>query len=201
MNKFILSAIFYFAICNIYSQDILETVTKEVCSCTKTKLEANNNPENLEMDLGLCIVSSYSSNKDKVALKYGNILENESSMEKLGAEIGLKMADVCPDVLMKIGLASKQFKDDDSKVSEQKTVDGDIVEIKTDQFVTIIIKDKNGRNQNCLLLNYFETASLFTNNELKKGSKVIITFEEKELYDTLSKDFRYFKVITKLEKK
>jgi hypothetical protein len=120
-------------------------------------------------------------------------------MTKYAEAIGMKMAFICPDILLKINAVSEENTENEKK-AESKSAEGEIVDIKIEQFATIIVKDKNGRNQNCMVLNYFDTASLFINGDIKKGIKVILTYEERELYDALSKDFRYFKVITKIEK-
>ncbi len=52
-----------------------------------------------------------------------------------------------------------------------------------------------------MLLDYFDTASLYTENKIKVGDELTVGYSEIELYDTVSKDFKYFKVISSLEKK
>lgn len=203
MKKIILSFVLTFIYINANAQDILEKVTKEVCSCTSGKIESlkKSSPDGIKMQLGLCILSSYTEHKTEIVAKYGEIMEKDGAMEKLGEDIGMKMVTICPDVLMSIASTGGFSDDDSAKVAEPKTIEGEISDIKTDQFVTIQIKDKNGRAYSFLFLNYFETASLFTNNEIKKKDKISVTYTETELYDTKEKEFRYFKVITQLDKK
>jgi hypothetical protein len=203
MKKIILSSVFTFIFINANAQDILDKVTKEVCSCTAGKVESmkTSTPDAIKMQLGLCILSSYTNHKPEIVAKYGEVMEKDGAMEKLGEDIGMKMVTICPDVLMSIASTGGFADDDSSKVAESKTIEGEISDIKIDQFVTIQIKDKNGRAYSFLFLNYFETASLFTNNEIKKKDKITVTYTETELYDTKEKEFRYFKIITQLDKK
>ena len=66
--------------------------------------------------------------------------------------------------------------------------------------MSIQVKDKNGRNFSFLLLDYFETASLLTNKEINKNDNIKVSYTEIELFDPQNKEFRYFKIITNLEK-
>ena len=202
MKKIFLIALFILSFNSAKSQEILTTVTKEVCSCTEGKKELikTATPEGLKLQLGLCILTSYTNHKTEIIAQYGEIMSKDGAMEKLGEDIGMKMVEVCPDVLMSIASAGG-FEDSSSEAIETKTIEGEITDIKTEQFVTIQVKDKNARIYNFTLLNYFDTASLFTANEIKKKDRIAVTYNEIELYDTKEKEFRYFKVLTKLEKK
>ena len=202
MKKIFLIAITILSFNNARSQEILTTVTKEVCSCTEGKKELikTATPENLKLQLGLCILTSYTNHKTEIIAQYGEIMSKDGAMEKLGEDIGMKMVEVCPDVLMSIASAGG-FNNTADEVKQTKTIEGEITDIKTEQFVNVQVKDKNSRVYNFTFLNYFDTASLFTANEIKKKDKISVTYNETELYDTKEKEFRYFKVITKLEKK
>lgn len=204
MKKVFLSIILLSTFHTGYSQDALTVVTKEVCSCTEGKKETlkTATPDGLKMQLGLCILTSYTAHKTEIVAQYGEVMEKDGAMEKLGEDIGMKMVTICPDVLMSIA-AIGGFDEDEvaTPVTEEKKIEGEISEIKTEQFVTIQVKDKNARAHNFLFLDYFETASLYTNGEIKKGSKIIVTYSEYEMFDAKEKEFRYYKVITQLERK
>ncbi len=181
------------------AQDILDTVTKEVCACVeakKDKLEGLT-PEKLQAQLGLCILASYTANDAKIKAKYGDVLDNDKSMEKFGEDIGVKMVTVCPETLMQFAGVT----DEDFATPEVLSVEGKITEIKNEQFTTIMVKDKNGRVYSFLVLNYFDTASLVSGSELTKSTSVVIQYSEVELYDNKAKEFRFYKVISGIEKK
>lgn len=188
------------------AQDILDTVTNEVCSCIqgkKDKLQGLDKNK-LQAQLGLCILSSYTAHEAAVKKQYGDVLANESKMEKFGADIGVKMIGVCPDTLLEIAGAADTGEDEATATdtaAEVISIEGKITEIKNEQFTSILVKDKNSRVFTFLVLDYFDTASVLVNNELKVNSAVVVKYSEVELYDNKAKEFRYFKVVTGIEKK
>lgn len=201
MKKLGLVFAFLFFCINAKSQDILDVVAKEVCSCASGKKETlkDANAERMQMELGLCIISSFSSHEKEVTAKYGNAMETESVMEKLGGDVGMKMAGICPDVLMMF--AEMGAADDEASAEKQhSTLEGQIVEIKAEQFLTVVVKDNSGRNHTMLVLTFFEDSNLLIENKLKKNDKVSIDYWEQEFYDVKAKDFRYYKVIQGIKK-
>ncbi|WP_447637166.1 hypothetical protein [Flavobacterium microcysteis] len=195
---FILS-LFYM---NAKSQDILDVITKEVCSCANEKKEMLKNaaPKKVQMQLGLCIVSSFSSHEKEIVAKHGNLRETEGAMEKLGRDVGMKMASVCPDVFMLFADIVSEEETEEVGEVPALTIEGKIVEIKQEQFLTIIAKDNSGRSHTFLVLTYFEDSNLLIENELKKNDKVSVEYWEQEFYDPKAKDFRYYKVIQGIKK-
>lgn len=187
---------------NAKSQDILDVITKEVCSCANEKKEMlkDASAEKSQMQLGLCIVSSFSSHEKEVTAKYGNVMETEGAMEKLGGDVGMKMAGVCPDVLM---MFADMASDDETEEVEEVpalTIEGKIIEIKSEQFLTVVVKDNSGRNHSLMVLTFFEDSNLLIENKLKKNDKVSVEYWEQEFYDPKAKDFRYYKVIQGIKK-
>jgi len=193
---FVLSLFFL----NAKSQDILDVLTKEVCSCVNEKKEAlkSSAAEQMQMQLGLCIVSSYSNHEKEVTAKYGDIMETEGAMEKLGSDVGMKMVGICPDLLMMF--ADMDAAEAEAEESPVLTMEGKIVEIKSEQFLTVIVKDNSGRNHILLLLTFFEDSNLLIENKLKKNDKVSVQYWEQEFYDPKVKDFRYYKGIQGIKK-
>src|SRR5690606_25940849 len=86
------------------------------------------------------------------------------------------------------------------EVPVNESIDGQLMEILTNEFVTFKVKDKNGRIHNFILLDYFETAPLYTNHQIKQKDNLSVSFSEIELFDPKLKEFRYYKVITGLQK-
>lgn len=185
---------------NAKSQDILDVLTKEVCTCVNEKMKTlkDGTAEQRQMQLGLCIVSSYSSHEKEVTAKYGDIMETEGAMQKLGSDVGMKMAGICPDVLMMFA----DMEADEAEVEEipALSLEGKIVEIKSEQFLTVVVKDNSGRNHTLLVLTFFEDSNLLIENKLKKNDKVSVEYWEQEFYDPKAKDFRNYKVIQGIKK-
>jgi thymidine phosphorylase len=198
MKKITLVLLLLLVFFNTNAQDILSTVTKEVCACVETKKDKLQGltPDKLQAQLGLCILASYTAHETEIKVKYGEILNNDKAMEKFGEEIGLKMSTVCPETLLEFAGVNV-----DDAESEVLSVEGKITEIKNEQFTTILVKDKNGRVYSFLVLNYFDTASLVSGDELNKNNSVIIKYSEVELYDNKAKEFRFYKIVSGIEKK
>lgn len=185
----------------IYSQDAYEIIAKETCECLSLKKinYESTSKEDIQKEVGLCMIQSYTSHINDFKPEEKINFDDEGGMEKMGEAVAMKMLVHCPEIIMEMG---KLAQDEDKNANvETSTIDGEIQDIKTEQFVTIILKDKNGRVHNLLILDYFDTASLFTNNEIKKKDNISVSFSEVELYDPKMKEFRYFKIISKIEKK
>lgn len=197
MKKTILAFLFSLFFLNANSQDILDNVVKEVCSCATAKADQLKGlpADKLQLELGFCIITSYSNHEKELTAKYGNVMEGDG-MEKLGTDIGLKMASACPDVFRLI--AGSSFEDEETQAIS--TVEGQIVAVKSEQFLTIEVKDNSGRTHAMLLLTFFEGSDILTENKLKKNDKVSIDYWEQEFYDVKAKDFRNYKVIQSIKK-
>lgn len=199
MKKVVLLIVLF---CNVaaYSQDVLNIVAKETCECLEAKKVKSENftGDELKAAVGLCMIKSYS---DHIAEFKGSekvSFSDKAGMTKLGENVGVKMLEICPAMILELG---KSDSEDDVPVEEaDPTLSGEVVDIKWEQFVTLQIKDQTGRNYNLLLLDAFDTASLLTNNEVKKKDKLKVSYSEIELFDSKAKEFRYFKILTKIEK-
>jgi hypothetical protein len=181
-----------------YSQDVLNVIAKESCECLDAKKAKSDNftGDELKTAVGLCIIKSYSDHisefKGDEKVKFGDT----AGMSKLGEDVALKMLEICPNMIIELG----KTKDDVEVKEEDAFIVGEVTDIKSEQFMTLQMKDQNGRNYSLLLLDYFDTASLLTNNEIKKKDKLKVSYSEIELFDTKAKEFRYYKILTKLEK-
>lgn len=80
-----------------YSQDHIDFISKEVCTCM-TELYQINPDGNPEEDLGKCFESVLEDNIEALETLYGEgiIGDDYESGQKLGEEIGLKLAKECP---------------------------------------------------------------------------------------------------------
>lgn len=195
-----------------YSQEPLDKVAKETCSCVEKKnldFTKDSNIQAVQMALGLCIVESFSANQSKFSKKELAEFEGAEGMRKLGEKVAMKMVSYCPDIIMAMGRKYLDDKEGNSgdeviqgdPIEADPTIEGTITAIEKNQFVTIKVKDKNSRVHSFLLLDYFDTASLYTENKIKVGDTLTVGYSEIELYDTASNDFKYFKIISSLEKK
>jgi len=199
--KKLLLFVFAFVSSISYSQDIYDKLAQETCDCISAKkLDLSSPSNNLKTEFISCFFKSYSAHTAEVEKVEKIDLTNEEQMSKFGEKIAFKMVSICPDVIMALGQTAQDEEAAES-ATQFATVEGDIMEIKVEQFVTIVVKDKKARIHNFMLLDYFETAALFTNNQIKKNDKISVTFSEIEMYDPKIKEFRNFKIISDLQKK
>jgi len=199
MKKIILAAVALIGSAS-YGQDIIQTIATETCSCIKDKkIDLEKVGGNvLENEFAGCFFNSYSAHLEEVEQVEKLDLDNEEQMGKFGEKVAMKMLGICPDVILAMGRADDENAIDAPMV---QTVEGEVADIKISDFVTIVLKDKNGRVHNLLLLNYFESSALFTDNQIKKKDKILVAYSEIDMYDPKAKEFRYYKVISGLEKK
>lgn len=189
-------------LCNAvsYSQDVLGVIAKETCQCLEIKKtkEPNLSAADFKAEVGVCMIKSYTDHMSEFKPSEKVDFADEEGMGKLGENVAMKMLQVCPNMIIELGRGTieegKEAKKEDSFLL------GEVIDVKWEQFVTLQLKDQTGRNYNFLLLDSFDTAPLLTNNEIKKKDKLKVSYTEVELFDSKAKEFRYFKILTKIEK-
>jgi hypothetical protein len=186
-----------------YSQDVYDVIGKETCECLNAKKidYSKMNKKEMQTQVGVCMIQSYSSHLSEFKPEDKVSFDDQKGMQNLGEKVAMKMMVSCPEIILEMGKRSIDEDDSTEEVKENAFIEGEITEIKTEQFITLQVKDKNGRSFSFLLLDYFETASLLTNNEINKKDSIKVSYTEIELFDPKNKEFRYFKIITDLEKK
>jgi hypothetical protein len=201
MKKILYLFLLFSASINAQADDVYDVIAKETCSCIESKkidINAEAKDNKLTMTLGLCMIESHTKHKMELPEKDRTEFGNDKGMQNLGEKVAIKMVSHCPDYIIALG----QMEDEESTTEvKQLTIEGKVTGIETKQFVSIKLKDKNNRSHNLLLLNYFETASLYTEGTIKSGIELIVGYDEVEMYDPEAKDFKYFKIITSLQKK
>ncbi len=186
-----------------FAQDVMDKITIETCECIKAKnLDLEKvAPSELQMQLGLCMMQSYSNHKEKLPKSKRALLDNDEQMEKFGEEIGMKMITHCPDILMAIGKNEIQ-KNEESEVVETQSLSstGQLIERKIDGFLTIRIKEESGRINDFILVKNFDNAFLISDDVLKVNSKVKVDFYYEDIYDSKLNKFVNSKVLLDIQK-
>ena len=186
-----------------YAQEsAIDLIAKETCECINDKKNdlSNTDKTDLQSTLGVCMLKSYSKHESELKAEEKVQFSDEEGLEKFGEQIAMKMLNYCPDFIVELGKMAIE-EDKNAKAEVVLSIDGTVTDIKTEQFVTISVKDKTNRIHKLLLLDYFDSASLFVNGEIKKNDKIVVYYSDIELYDPSTKDFKFYKVISGLEKK
>jgi hypothetical protein len=186
-----------------FSQDVMDIITNETCECIKAKnidldkIEASE----LQMQLGLCVLQSYSNHKEELPKSKRVFLDNGAQMEKLGEEIGMKMITFCPDIILAIG-KNEIDKNKSNEVLDVLSLSstGLLIERKKDGFLTIRIKEESGRINDFILIKNFENAYLISDDVLKINTKVKVDFYYEDIYDLKLNKFINSKVLLDIQK-
>jgi hypothetical protein len=192
-----------------FSQDMYDVIGKETCACLiSKKLDYKKiDKKELQTQVGLCMIQSYTSHINEFKEEDKIQFDDKDGMRKMGEKVALKMLVNCPEIILELGKSTQKDNGDESEdeiVADEPAdvfIEGQITAIKKDQFISLQLKDKNGRVYSFLLLDYFETASMLTNNELKAKDSVKVSYTEIELFDVATNEFKYFKIITDLQRK
>ncbi len=179
--------------------EIVKKAAKSTCECySKKNLDIESiSRENLQMELGFCIITAYNNDQKAIKEIYGDLLADATAMEKFGTDVGLQMATECPDTLLEIGSQYLDENEDEETYQEGSIVTGKIDKITTEQFIVVNIKDDTGRRYKLYWLDYFEGDSYIL-NALNSKDRNTYSFEyvDIELFDPSTKEYRDYKVLS-----
>lgn len=177
-------------------EQLSEKLAEKACGCAE-KQEITK--ENFELTIGICLLEGINAFEKDVEKHYGkDVISNDKKMEELGYDVGKKMGSKCPTIF-------KFMLDNEEEVatdeSEELSVSGKVSEIKTEQFITFVVKEATGKTNQFILLSNFDNAFLLTDNVLKATDEVDVTYYEMELYDAKLGKFVSYKIVTDIIKK
>ena len=175
-----------------------EKLAEKACGCAE-KQEITK--DNFELTIGICLLEGINAYEKDVEKHYGkDVISNDKKMEELGYEIGKKMGLKCPTVF-KFMLEDEEGDSADVDDSDELTITGKIAEIKSEQFLTVIVKEESGKTNQFILLSSFDNAFLLTDKVLKATDAVDVTYYEMELFDAKLGKFVSYKIVTDITKK
>ena len=177
-------------------EQLSEKLAEKACGCAE-KQEITK--ENFELTIGICLLEGINAFEKDVEKHYGkDVISNDKKMGELGYDVGKKMGSKCPTIF-------KFMLDDEEEValdeSEELSVSGKVSEIKTEQFITFVVKEASGKTNQFILLSNFDNAFLLTDKVLKATDEVDVTYYEMELYDDKLGKFVSYKIVTDIIKK
>jgi hypothetical protein len=173
-----------------------EKLAEKACGCAE-KQEITK--ENFELTIGICLLEGINSFEKDVEKHYGkDVISNDKKMEELGYDVGKKMGSKCPTIFKFMLDEEEEAAPDES---EELSVSGKVSEIKTDQFITFVVKEATGKTNQFILLSNFDNAFLLTDKVLKATDEVDVTYYEMGLYDAKLGKFVSYKIVTDIIKK
>ena len=175
-----------------------DKLAEKACDCAG-KQEITK--ENFELTIGICLLECISSYEKDVEKHYGkNVISNDEKMEELAINIGARMGLKCP-AIFKFMLDEEAGDVEEVVDAEDLTISGKISEIKSEQFITFIVKEDSGKTNQFILLSSFDNAFLLTDKVLKASDAVDVVYYEMELFDAKLGKFVSYKIVTDIIKK
>lgn len=195
MKKIIGAVVFTMAsLSSGYSQDILDVMAREACDClSKKDFGEIPDKDKITAEVGLCILESYTRHTEDVSKVLSIDELDEEAGRKLGQQIGLKMTKICPDIVIKMGVAGK------SSANKDITLEGKISSIEDGDFIFYNLKDKDGKVHRLLWYQHFKGSDEFTDEPKKLvGKKVSVKVKEVECYIPKAKGYYTLKEIVEI---
>ncbi len=200
MKKLILPLLLTLLSLPAIAQDLLDELAIATCSCAEEKKLLDMKTEEMQMQLGFCIMEAVGANEAAYQKAYGDFNPtDQKAMQKLGEDVAMRMVTRCPDVLMKL---SQQAAPGQQATAPQPSpaggqVSGQLQGISGNELAIISIKEANGRTQKLLWLGYFPGCDeLMGNPKALAGKQVTASYEIREIYDPAAGEHRDRKVIT-----
>ena len=184
----------------IYSQDVLDKIAEDGCNCIKEIQVDKKTSDQIEMELGLCIIQAAVPYEQELKEEYKIRLSRVSGKdgEKLGRLVGVRMFTNCPEYLNLFEHEGEIAGSEEVPVPE--SIKGKLIRIETNQFNVLIIQDDEGKTYKFLWLDYFPNSDeLIQNFEKYKNFNITVEYDEKEFYDPRIKEYIIYKIIRKVE--
>ena len=176
---------------------LTDKLADKACDCVN-KQEITK--ENFELTIGICLLEGINAYEKDVEKYYGkNVISNDEKMEELGTNIGAKMGLKCPTVFK--FMLDEEADEAVADEAEDLILSGKISEIKSEQFLTFVVKEDSGKNNQFILLSSFDNAFLLTDKVLKTSDAVDVTYYEMDLFDAELGKSVSFKIVTDIVKK
>ncbi|MEZ4774586.1 MAG: hypothetical protein R3D00_15480 [Bacteroidia bacterium] len=186
---------------NGYAQDYLEKIAAESCECVD-KIPDGLDRESFYMEAGFCMIQAAGPYKKKIKSDLDIDLDNiVTDGEKLGKVLGMKMALICPSVIVKMANMDDETEDSEIEPTNQiYSLTGKITSIEDDFFVTFSVKDDAGKTVKFYWITFVEsnTELIDSYKDLLEKS-VRISYIAQEFFDPRISEYRIFNIISKIE--
>ena len=173
---------------NVFAQeDILDVFAQETCDCISKKNVESLSQEQINLELGFCIMQSLGNHTGEYEEKYPVDVKDPESFSKLGEKIGFRMAAKCPSILQKVATVNNGQSEVQRPVSEMI---GTVKRLRGTDVNFLVITDEQNRDQTFIWLRYFNGSDwLIDDFEDLIGKKIKVTYSLVEVYSPKAKDY------------
>ena len=182
---------------SLNAQDVVSKMANGTCDCLKKNKVAEKGKENLELELGLCMIEQVGLYKDALK-KAGYNPDQPNFYETMGEKLGLELAVSCPyfmsivtDMLQdeNSGLREKVGERMSEKygvtLAETQSMTGVVQSVEYGDFVKIAVKDSEGKRKEFYWINSFggdDKIMLMDSPDLLIGKSISVEYVEGEIY-------------------
>ena len=200
MKKIFVFSLVLFSIF-LFSQDFKKSIAQEACKCVKENVKDDMSEKQVQLKFGICMMKVTAPYKKEIKKEFGIDLDDYSkkeSMYELGRQMGLIMAQECPEVFERF------IKDEDLETTEENSgeqlMHGEIAKIEKDSFVVFYLKGDNN-----ILTKFYWISNVDSNIELEKkyneltGKKVDVVYYSAEIFDYKINEYRKVNILQTLK--
>lgn len=179
-----------------FSQDYMDKIALESCECIN-KVDNSIETDRMTMELGLCMINAATPYKKQLKKDYKIDLNKiDEHGEELGQIIGLRMASVCPETLLRMADI-----DEETDVDENNAVnfEGQVTSIDDSKFIVFSVKDELGKISKFYWFTFIES-NIELSNKYKtlKDKDIQITYNVQDFFDARINEYRSFNIIKSL---
>ena len=201
--KKVLLFIFAFFTTFYFAQDFKTIIAQNTCKCVKDVKKENLTKKQIEFQFGICMFKVANPYKAEIKKEFGidiSDFSKKENMYKLGTEIGILMAQECPDVFEQFIPEDKNDTQTEEVVSSEELMNGEITKIEKENFVIFYLKGDNS-----ILTKFYWISNVESNIELEKkynelvGKKVNVTYYSADIFDHRINEYRKVNILSMLK--
>ena len=171
---------------------LVTKIAREVCSEMSKKDFTGMSESEVQMELGLAFMPYFQEHADEISNYYPG--EPDTSLRRLGMDVGFKMAVVCPDAFSRMfkSTLAAQKKSPVVVTKATEEIKGTLEKIVDGEFTYFIIKNAKGKSEKIWWMEYFSGSEKITNASLNE--LLSVEYYEKEVYNPALKEYIKIKI-------
>ena len=195
LNLTLLLVLALTALATAQSDALLDKMAQEACTCLEAKKVDAMSMDQLQAEMGLCLMKSMGNNQKEVeALKLD--FANQAAMQAFGEKIGQRMAYKCPELMMRLATVQGGA----APAAAQQTITGTLQGVEGQDLAFLKVEGEDGTTYQFLWLGEFPGAApLVANPAALNGKRVKVTYGDVQAYSPRLKKYLTRKEVKKLE--
>lgn len=180
----------------IFAQGIIDKLAELTCLCMEDKGVENKSTDELTQIMTDCLTQNLIENIAQFQQELSVEITDQEAMQKVGEQIGAKMAVVCPTTIM--ALATAEETPIEEAEEDENTFTGEVTVVKADGGLTLLfLSNPNGMTEPYVWLAPFDgDEALIELKEDLKGTTITVRYQELDIFVGSQGTYVTRKVIT-----